>query len=382
MKYFRILILIILFTVLLCSCGIKTNKTNALNEKEITNKYDDYNSETDDIENKFSPKLAEAKDSNIIIAWENLLLGNYNKNEKTWTSCSELNEDSITSSIIMGDVLTKSVYYVFHENKLIGKSNKVIFPSSNKYTLEDMENANLLINLGESKEEGHVFNLPVSMNDTIYNMSYSSEDLLISFEVDKKEINDPKFSAETLILSEDINIYPREYSLSDKIPQETIRKVKSLFDAYKVNNIIPYYKCCYHGDFDGDNDFEYLTVINNKLGENNEIIVSSDISTQETAFYNIIIYQDGTNVKVLKNMWNTTPETEPTLKGNDKYYSYYYWGESNYSILNKLLIADINGDNKYEFLTESYEAFIYNLEVYSILNDNYKVVLKSICSNS
>lgn len=390
MKKLNILIIITLLAIFLCSCTSKNNQTDSLNQNDLSNSTDlsnknnNQNLETGDKENKSSQESSseyQINHSDNIIAWGSFLLGSYNKEENLWKSCSPVDEVSSAPSIKMGDVLTKSSYYVYYENEFIGESTKIRFPESDKYRLEDMENSKALIALSESNEEEHMFNLPVSLNNTIYNMIYPSESLLISYDIDYKYKESPDFMRNQLIMSCKSNLYPREYSLIDRIPKKTIETVDNLFSEHKVTDIIPNYKYCYLGDFDADNDLEYLTVINNKLGENNEIIVSSNNKTQQTAFYNIIIYQDGTNIQILKNVWNTTPEIEPTIKGNDKYYSNYYWSEPNYSILNNLLIADINDDSLYEFLFESYESLFNNLEAYSIVNDNYQLVLKSIYFN-
>ncbi|MCT4686053.1 hypothetical protein [Vallitalea sp.] len=393
MKKIIICILTILLSVLICSCTSKNNQDNLLedNDKKLSDSNNSYNQDSDNNQNTMSRAVKNIpnqqfssdhslSDSDTIIAWEPFLLGSYNKEENYWKSCSPIKEVLSITPITFGDILTKSSFYVFYEKQLIGESRKISFPYSAHYSLEDMENSKKLIELAKTipKREGdYVFNLPVSLDKNLYNLPYPDNGLLISFEIDYKNKELPNFKSNKLVLSNKLNPYPRNYFLTDNVPKKTTETVDSLFAKYKVTDIIPNYKYCYSGDFDDDNELEYLTVINNKLGENNEIVVSSKTQIDETAFYNIIIYQDGTTIQILKDSWNIAPKIKPTIKGNDKYYSNYYWNESNYSILSNLLIADVNGDNKYEFLFESREALVVNFETYSIFNNDYHLVLKS-----
>lgn len=389
------IIIISVILLVLCSCKQTENLSNeelpkltTEEKKSITNENKSDNETA--ISNKdYKTALSTTKSSiedKIIIAMDSSILGTFDMTTNEWSSIYPIVGESEPATIKVGDVLSKSKYYIYTKDAFLGTTDKITwtyYPSyegfgsmNGNYMLKKpSEELKLLASDGYNTND-FIFKLPVSLEENLYNTPIPSESFISSFVWEKKYL--PDQYEHCIGLSEKMNRDFYSYSEKQEVPETTQQLIKSKFSEKKLNHIVPYIKFCYKGDFDNDQKDEYLTVINNEEDEaTGAPIVETDVKIDETAYYNFIVYEDDNiETSVLEEYWNLVPKSEAEIKETKKIYVTAYWMDE-FILTKAFFVGDINNNDNAEIIV-SLVGKSGSISIYTIKDNLYEKVINAV----
>lgn len=393
-KIFSIIIFNFILLVL-CSCNQSENlskneiqKLTTDEEKKVANdsKSDNNTNISDEI---YSPDLSTttlSADDKIIITMDSSILGTFNTSTNEWSSIYPTDAESEPAIIKVGDVLSKSKYYIYIQDSFLGTTNEIVWIYYPEYEGFGSMNGNYMLKKASDElkllaSDGYnsndfMFKLPVRLEENLYSTPIPSESFLSSFVW--QEVYLPDYYEHCIGLSEKMESEFYLYSEKYDVSEATQQLINSKFNEKKLNHIVPFIKFCYKGDFDNDQKDEYLTVINNEKDESTGApVVETDVRTDETAYYNFVVYEDDNgDTFVLEEFWNLFPESKAEINGTKKVYTMAYWMDE-FILTDAFFVGDINNNGTAEIII-SLLGKTGSKSVYALKDNIYHKVINSI----